>query len=1118
MIRMLRFSVLLLLCLAIVGSAQNSANIFLKIDPAGDSNNPVKIQPGKTYQFTVKAYQTTDPTLPPVEVPITSASWSLQPATLGTISQTGELTVSSMLPGSLKMWGSVDVIAAVGQLTLTASSVILLDDTPPQYDYRINGVVSDESGNAIPNATVVALPYNGPATVSFSATTDQYGKYSVKVPAGQYLVTAQAQQFVLEYFDNVYSPDKATPVEVSAAKPSVTGINFMLGTGGRISGTVTDKSSGAPLQGALVYVWPVSSNPNTNGPKAKAVTDANGMYLIENLMPGNYLVFVSMQGYTSLYYDDVMDLKRATPVPVVNGQTTDRINFALDKGSIDPNVNPYKISGIVTDALNNPIADANLIAEMPPQPNGGVRSFAAKSGADGRYTVEVPGGIFTVRAIAQGYLPVYFDNVKTLGEATRLAMSSTNPSVDTVNFRLTAGGRISGRVIRAIDSLPVADAQVLVLTDPSKPPANSSKQGTLTDAQGAYTVSGLAPDAYLVLVKKQGYDDQFYYLQSDATLATRVVVNDTTNGTNIDFALDLTAGISGTVIDQDNNAPIANAVISIPTGAAARPLTATTDQNGDYSIPLLPGVYTQISAAAPMYATEWYNEKSSAQSADTVTVTKGVMLTGINFTLERFSGIIAGTVRDAAGNPLPKMTVTAWLPSSSNTPVPDPNAPTNTATSGADGTYEIRGLAPGGYTVSASGPGYLIQFYDNSPDAAGATPVQVVNKQTTSGIDFSLGRGGNIEGTVTDAKSGLPIPYTLVVARNSTTMLEVAARTDASGMYVVGGMPSGDYLVFAVAKAYKIQYYNNAIDVSSATLVTVTAPNTTRGIDFSLQPAPIVKSALTGSVLDAITQTPTSLPIIESLDPASNSVAITTTDENGGFELENNAQAIVRARAVGYVGAYAGGSANWNAGRVADPSAPLLFSLAPANAAGVSVLRGTVVDQQNKQPVANAWVYATDAAGHTFFACANEKGQFAFRGISGGPVTVALSSVQYEQTKQTANVEHFFGSMVISAKRTGMSVSTPPAARPLPVFELKQNYPNPFNPSTTIAYGIPASGKVTLRVYNLLGEPVATLVSAVKAAGNYTAVWNADEVPSGIYIYRLEANGSVMTRKMTLLK
>lgn len=85
-------------------------------------------------------------------------------------------------------------------------------------------------------------------------------------------------------------------------------------------------------------------------------------------------------------------------------------------------------------------------------------------------------------------------------------------------------------------------------------------------------------------------------------------------------------------------------------------------------------------------------------------------------------------------------------------------------------------------------------------------------------------------------------------------------------------------------------------------------------------------------------------------------------------------------------------------------------------------------------------------------------------------------------------------------------------------YELSQNYPNPFNPSTKIKYAIPASEFVTLKIYDVLGNEVAILVTEEKPAGNYEVNFNAKGLSSGIYFYRLQASSFVEIKKMIILK
>ncbi|MHB8580157.1 MAG: T9SS type A sorting domain-containing protein [Ignavibacteriaceae bacterium] len=85
-------------------------------------------------------------------------------------------------------------------------------------------------------------------------------------------------------------------------------------------------------------------------------------------------------------------------------------------------------------------------------------------------------------------------------------------------------------------------------------------------------------------------------------------------------------------------------------------------------------------------------------------------------------------------------------------------------------------------------------------------------------------------------------------------------------------------------------------------------------------------------------------------------------------------------------------------------------------------------------------------------------------------------------------------------------------------YKLEQNYPNPFNPSTTINFQVPSASKVTLKVYDVLGRELETLVNEVKPAGKYSINFNADKLASGVYIYRIQAGNYFETKKMIQLK
>jgi hypothetical protein len=86
------------------------------------------------------------------------------------------------------------------------------------------------------------------------------------------------------------------------------------------------------------------------------------------------------------------------------------------------------------------------------------------------------------------------------------------------------------------------------------------------------------------------------------------------------------------------------------------------------------------------------------------------------------------------------------------------------------------------------------------------------------------------------------------------------------------------------------------------------------------------------------------------------------------------------------------------------------------------------------------------------------------------------------------------------------------------VFLLSQNYPNPFNPITSIQYSIPNRNNVVLKIYDILGNEVSTLVNEEKEAGAYAINFDANNLASGLYLYRIQAGSFIDTKKMILLK
>ena len=105
-------------------------------------------------------------------------------------------------------------------------------------------------------------------------------------------------------------------------------------------------------------------------------------------------------------------------------------------------------------------------------------------------------------------------------------------------------------------------------------------------------------------------------------------------------------------------------------------------------------------------------------------------------------------------------------------------------------------------------------------------------------------------------------------------------------------------------------------------------------------------------------------------------------------------------------------------------------------------------------------------------------------------------------------------------RATVATVSAMPSmmAGPVTEYALRQNYPNPFNPTTTIAFDLLENGFVTLKIYNVMGQSVATVVNGTMNAGRHSVAFDASNLSSGVYLYRIEANGFSAEKKMLLMK
>ena len=109
------------------------------------------------------------------------------------------------------------------------------------------------------------------------------------------------------------------------------------------------------------------------------------------------------------------------------------------------------------------------------------------------------------------------------------------------------------------------------------------------------------------------------------------------------------------------------------------------------------------------------------------------------------------------------------------------------------------------------------------------------------------------------------------------------------------------------------------------------------------------------------------------------------------------------------------------------------------------------------------------------------------------------------------------GTSIVIANESITAIEVSTSAKPI-AYELSQNYPNPFNPSTTISFSLPENARVSLTVYNQIGQQVAELVNGQMESGYHQVTWNASNMASGVYFYEIRTGDFKSVKKLLLMK
>lgn len=759
------------------------------------------------------------------------------------------------------------------------------------------------------------------------------------------------------------------------------GYNFLA----TISGRVSDSVSGTGIPYAIIEVFSAT----TGSSLSYTHTDYSGAYRIEGIPGGKVKLRFRAAEYVEQWYNGMGDRVTAATVTVSAPGTTG-IDAALVRGG--------SITGTVTGKETGAgVGDVFVTAYSAAT---GSPTAISATDASGGYSISgLAPGSYKLHFQPQhnsGYLSQWYGNKEDLSSATPVTVAgpATTSGIDAA---LQMGGTLTGTVTDSATGAPTAGIRVELFQ------AGTGEllfDNAFTDASGAYRLIGLS-GSYKLRFSGNGYLPRWYGGNTDQASAGTVTVTPTSSPTGINAALTRGGSITGLVTDASGVA-LPYALVQAYDEGGSWLTSAHTDLSGAYRITGLATGSYKLRFTTSGYAERWSGGGSDRAGAATVAVTAPNTTTGTDMVLLR-GGTITGRVTDrATGAGIPGVAVVLMKASSS--------AWVASGYTDSSGDYSITGLSNGGYKVRFSNSEYLERWSGNKERAREAEIVQVSAPDTATGVDVAMVKGGVIDGTVSDRASGQPLPHVqvAVVRVNSGENVDYAV-TDGSGKYRSVGLPSGDYSVRFMAFGYAPRWFDGKSNASSATAVTVTAPETSSGVDAALDRG----GSVSGTIYDRSTGVGIANSQLTLLDPMTGDfVGYAYSNASGVYTISDLPSGSYRLKIdppaeSGYLWRWYGSQP--------DPScADNVTVTAPDRTTGINAgldlggsISGRASDAATSAGIPRLQIYLTDTGSHMGLApvpVVDSSGAYILGPIPSGEYTVTFSAPYYLRTTSQVTV------------------------------------------------------------------------------------------------------------------
>lgn len=742
-------------------------------------------------------------------------------------------------------------------------------------------------------------------------------------------------------------------------------------------------------------------------------------------------------------------------------------------------------------------------------------------------------------------------------------------------------GSVTGTVTSSGDNKPIQYAYIALykkIVVAGKPDSYIVSYSGSTDATGNYKISNVELGTYIVSAFAKStepstlYPQVYYPNAAKIEDATPITLKDATPAV-ANFSMQKVVIPTTVIVEYAAKIKVGTEFkyqvnVKLPDGVTSATYRLTGRPDGMI-----------INEATGLVT--WTPKIKGDFSAQVTVTAKDFKIALINMKLTVFSleGSISGVVTDQDKKPLQNISVMIYK-KVSTTEKPYGYISSTSAVTGADGKYTISNVDEGSYYVYARQKSeksmtpittiYIPLYYNNveTIDKATAVPVSAATPNVSS-IDFQLKKyvkpepvKAALSGTVTD-EAGKPIANAVITITQSkpsstsnsmeginfvnaqnATVCSIAdimsdIKTDAQGKYSVSLIVGGTYIVSCYANGYLPQYYNGKSTPLDANKIELKADK--NDVNFTLKAVPAAKAYISGTVTDdqntGVLSKVTLFPNNVTMPPISiKDIRTITTNDKGEFKFEkvpNGRYSIQVIPLKDYLPAYYSKS---TCGAREYKQADIIIIENDANVTGINVCVKKVkvsgggkitgfIKNFNGEPVGGVVVYTESSEqGDESFDISDSDGSYSVENLDVGNYSVYTDKTGYATSFANNAVidysKNTFGlqvdlvvdaSTITDIKRTS-SIPTK--------FDLMQNYPNPFNPSTVISWQIIEASHVTLKVFDMLGREIATLVDEYKQPGVYNSQFNTQhsQLSSGVYYYTLQAGNLLQTKKMMLVK